>query len=220
MERMMWGSVTSKSCVAPDHRPIIGAQNTRLTAKRRSAVQTKQAVCRAKLSSRKTPSLFEGSDEGLFLSGRKREKWQLQHLGNYFHTERGLMRSAAPLLPLFALAPRWCWAAGITPDPWLAPLSTRNFLLSLAEEGLRAQRYLAQRRAARAHTRMHTHKQASVTVGQKYFCNYLHVQTKVLCVFFFSVQLFLSCKYAVTFTHTRTWINTNTCMRCRTDAHA
>lgn len=35
------------------------------------------------------------------------EKWQLQHLSNYFHTERSW--AGAPLLGVFVLAFCWCW---------------------------------------------------------------------------------------------------------------
>lgn len=133
MEKMMSVSVTSESRVTRDHRSIIGGQNTRLTAKRRSAGQSKHAV-RRRNSLAENAAAAPGIRQETF-EREKREKWQLQHLGNYLHTESVLMRSAAPLLALFALAPRWCRAAGITPDSWLAPLCTRNFLLSLAQEG-------------------------------------------------------------------------------------
>lgn len=71
MERMMLGSMTSKSCVAPDHQSIIGGPNTRLTAKRRSAVQTKQAICRAKPSGGKRRHCLRDPTGDFFQAGEK-----------------------------------------------------------------------------------------------------------------------------------------------------
>lgn len=85
-----------------------------------------------------------------------KEKWQLQHLSNYFHTERSW--AGAPLLGVFVLAFCWCWAqvSHLIHDWLLCPRGTSCCPWPNAEHSLLSHTLSGTSRHMNVNT--HTHK--------------------------------------------------------------
>lgn len=149
---------------------------------------------------------------------QKKEKWQLQHFSNYFHTERSLSRSAAPLFGFV------CFGAllmlGCRYHTWfMTGSSVQKELRVVLGWGLSARCYLTRQQAyegARAHARTHAHANPAhstppLFLDFLFICNQTHLSENM---FFFTTTLARSHVYS--YMHAR--MNGLILSRTKTDA--